>query len=102
METKYYVFLYSPGPNWLEAKPITEQPLANHFRYMSQLETERKLILGGGFLDNSGAMGVLRVASLAEAQEIVENDPAVRDGVVTVEVRPWCVTVAGQVERSDD
>lgn len=100
METEYYVFLHSPGPNWLDGKPITAQPLGGHFEYMDQLEAEKKLILGGGFTDHSGAMGVLRVSRLGEAREIVDNDPAVKDGIVTAEVHPWYVTVAGQVELS--
>jgi len=82
MQTKYYVFLHVPGPNWLSGKPITEQPLAGHFQYMTQLESERKLVLGGGFLDGSGAMGVLVADSQAEAESIVINDPAVREQAV--------------------
>lgn len=101
METEYYVFLHSPGPNWLDGEPITAQPLAGHFEYMSQLEAEKKLVLGGGFTDNSGSMGVLQVSSLSVAQEIVDNDPAVKDSIVTAEVHAWYVTVAGQVKLSD-
>jgi len=100
MNTNYYVFLHVPGPNWLIGKPILEQPLARHFQYMTQLESERKLVLGGGFLDGSGAMGVLQVSSLAEARAIVENDPAVKEGVVTTQVHPWYVTVANPVKKS--
>ena len=100
MRTKYYVFLHRPGPNWLTDKPITEQPLASHFQYMTQLESERKLVLGGGFLDGSGAMGVLVADSQAEAENIVAHDPAVREQVVTSSVHPWYVTVAGAIEKS--
>jgi uncharacterized protein YciI len=102
MKTKYYVFLHTPGPNWLTDKPITEQPLANHFRHMSQLESEGKLVLGGGFLDGSGAMGVLIADSQSEAEHIVANDPAVKDQIVKATVHPWYVTVAGRVEISDE
>jgi len=101
MQTKYYVFLHRPGPNWLTDKPLTEQPLAGHFQYMAQLESERKLVLGGGFLDSSGAMGVLVANSQAEADSIVANDPAVREQIVTATVHPWYVTVAGRIETSD-
>jgi len=101
MQTNYYVFLHVPGPNWLTGKPITEQPLASHFRYMAQLESEGKLILGGGFLDGSGAMGVLVANSQAEAERIVANDPAVSEQVVMATVHPWYVTVAGRIEISE-
>lgn len=101
MQTKYYVFLYVPGPNWLPGKPISEQPLAGHFRYMTQLESQRKLVLGGGFLDGSGAMGVLVADSQAEAENLVTHDPAVRERIVTATVHPWYVTVAAALETSN-
>jgi len=100
METDYYVFIHSPGPKWLPGQPITKQPLAGHFQYMTRLEAEGKLILGGGFMDDSGAMGVLRVSGLQEAEAIVRNDPAVREGVVSTQVHPWYVTVAYPVQKS--
>lgn len=101
MKTKYYVFLHVPGPNWLTGKPITEQPLTNHFRYMTQLESEGKLVLGGGFLDGSGAMGVLIAKSQTEAENIIANDPAVNEQIVKVTVHPWYVTVANPIELSE-
>lgn len=100
METNYFVFLFSPGTNWLKDKPIEEQPLQDHFQYMTKLESEGTLILGGGFLDGTGAMGVLKVESLESAKEIVAKDPAVVDGLVTATVHPWFVTVGGSVEKS--
>jgi uncharacterized protein YciI len=100
METNYYAFIYTPGTNWLVNQPITKQPLAGHFQYMSRLEAEGKLILGGGFTDGSGAMGVLQVSSLEEACGIIENDPAVKEGIVIAQTHPWYVTVAGQIKRS--
>jgi uncharacterized protein len=100
METNYYAFIHSPGPNWLTDQPITKQPLTGHFQYMSRLEAEGKLILGGGFTDGSGAMGVLQVSNLEEACEIIENDPAVKDGIVTAQIHPWYVTVVGQIKKS--
>lgn len=99
METNYYAFIYSPGSNWLANRPILEQPLSGHFQYMSRLEAEGKLILGGGFTDGSGAMGVLQVSSLEEACEIIENDPAVKENVVTAQIHPWYVTVAGEIKK---
>lgn len=100
MQTKYYVFIHKPGPNWLSGKPITEQRLAGHFQYMTQLETNGKLVLGGGFLDGSGAMGVLIADSQAEAESIARNDPAAREQIVMVTVHPWFVTVGGSIETS--
>ena len=101
MHTDYFVFLHRPGPNWLEGKPITEQPLAQTFDYMDALETSGRLVLGGGFLDGAGAMGVLKVGNLGEAQSLIEKDPAVKTGIVLAEVHPWFVTVGGEVMISE-
>jgi uncharacterized protein len=100
MNTNYFVFIYKPGPNWLPDKPITEQPLAGHFHYMSQLETEGQLVVGGGFVDGSGAMGVVRMSNLAAAETLIANDPVVKDDIVTATVHPWFVTVAGTIEKN--
>ena len=98
MPNEYFVFLYVPGPGWLSHKPITEQPLSEHFAYMERLTGEGILVLGGPFKDDQGAIGVLEVANLAEAREVIDNDPAVRDGIFQAEVHPWHPAVPGQVE----
>ncbi len=100
MQSRYFVFLYRPGPQWLPGKPITEQPLDGHFRYMTQLEADGILVLGGGFLDDSGAMGVLIAPSQHEAEGLVADDPAVRGQVVTATVHPWFITVARPITAS--
>lgn len=100
MKTDYYVFIYLPGPNWLTNQPITKQPLAGHFQYMNRLEAEEKLVLGGGFTDNSGAMGMLLASGLKEAREIIENDPAIKEGIVIAQIHPYYVTVAGKIQKS--
>jgi uncharacterized protein YciI len=100
METDYHVFIHRPGPNWLTDRPITEQPLEGHFGHMTRLEEQGILVLGGGFLDGAGAMGVIRTDSLTEAETIVASDPAVRDGIVTAEVHPWFVTMGGSISPS--
>ncbi len=101
MQTNYYAFIYSPGAGWLPGQPLSKQPLTAHFEYMSRFEAAGKLVLGGGFLDGRGALGVLQVSSLAEAQTIVENDPAVKSGLVMAEVHPWFVTVARPIQKGD-
>lgn len=100
MDTNYYVFIHRPGPNWISGKPITAQPLSDHFDYMTDLESKGLLVLGGGFLDSSGAMGILNVQSREAAEHIVLEDPAVRDGVVSAEVHPMVVTVSHKIDVS--
>jgi len=64
---------------------------------MSRLQKEGILILGGGFLDNTGAMGIFLSEEIKHAQDIVSADPVVRDKIVTATVHPYVVTVLGCV-----
>ncbi len=100
MKTEFYVFIHRPGPKWVQGKSVKEQPLSGHFEYMTKLENDNKFVLGGGFIDNSGAMGVLRASNIAEAEEMVKSDPAVVDGIVETEVHPYFVTVVGNITTS--
>lgn len=100
LTTNYFVFIHEPGPNWLPDTPVLEQPLAGHFQYMTELADSGQLVLGGGFLDGAGAMGVLQAATLDEAKQLVAKDSAVQDEIVVARVHPWFVTVAGRIERS--
>jgi uncharacterized protein YciI len=98
METEYFVFIHRPGPAWIPDAPVLDQPLEGHFAYMTGLEESGILVLGGGFLDGAGAMGILRCPSLGEAHAIALRDPAVVDRVVLTEVHPWFPTVGGSIE----
>lgn len=102
MKAKYFVFIHRPGKNWRQDQPLEQQPLSAHFQYMTALQRTGKLVLGGGFTDGAGALGVIKVSSLQEAQRLVADDPAVKDGLVVSEVHPWFVTVAGNIEHSRD
>jgi uncharacterized protein YciI len=99
-QPKYFVFNYFPDTNWVNGKPITEQPLSKHFAYMKKLATEGILVLGGPFKDNSGAFGIIEASDLETANRIIYQDPAVIEKVVRVEVREWSSAVVGCVEKS--
>jgi len=43
----------------------------------------------GPFLDNQGGLGILDVASVAQALEILAHDPAVLAKVLQPHVHPW-------------
>jgi uncharacterized protein YciI len=67
--------------------------LADHLQYMIDIERQGKM-LGSGPLDfgrSSDGMTVLRVDSEAEAREIAQNDPFVKNGVRSYTIREWLV-----------
>ncbi|MGP4000694.1 YciI family protein [Streptomyces sp. 8N706] len=85
----HHVVLYSPGPNWIEGKPLFEQPLQGHAEHNAELEAQGLLTLSGPFLDRDAGMSVLAVSDTAEANKIVRKDPAVKDGIFVAEVVPF-------------
>ncbi len=87
-----FVVIYTPGPAWQTGKPGREQPFfREHVRYMQQVFADKRLIMGGPFLDIQGALGIFDVASVAQADEIVAHDPAVLAKIFQPHVHPWHV-----------
>ena len=96
--TIYYVFLLRKGPTWSpdstpEISALQEQHLAN----MRRLGEMGKLVLNGPLWDSlatSGeirGIGVLKTASLSEAQELLSTDPMVKVGRLIFELHVWMV-----------
>jgi uncharacterized protein YciI len=88
-----FVVIYTPGPAWLPGKSVSEQPFyREHGRFMQQLFfADKRLIMGGPFLDNQGGLGILDVANEAQALEILARDPAVLAQFLEAHVHPWHV-----------
>jgi uncharacterized protein YciI len=96
--TIYYVFLLRKGPTWTadetpEIAALQEAHLAN----LRRLGEMGKLVLNGPLLDSfatSGeirGIGVLKAASLAEAQELISTDPMVKVDRLIFELHAWMV-----------
>jgi uncharacterized protein YciI len=86
----YFVLFHTPGPHWDEGKPFDEQPgIMDHVKYMGGFFAKGELVMGGPFLDNSGGMMVFAIATIEQARAIASDDPAVKAGLLTVNVKPW-------------
>ena len=93
MARYYMVFLRRSGkplPPAAEARKIME----GHMDNIRRLAGERKLLLAGPFMDQSGpgslaGIFILATASAEEAQKLVDSDPAVAAGRFTFEIVPW-------------
>jgi uncharacterized protein YndB with AHSA1/START domain len=69
-----------------------------------KLHQEEKLLAGGPFLDSSGGMMVpVDGTSLEEIKNFAKADPAVKNGLLTLEIKPWMVAMEKEVaEKSED
>jgi len=84
-----YLCIYRPGANWLPGKPLSEQPLREHGRYMLDLYRRGIMRLAGRFADDSGGAMLFGAEDDASAQAIVAADPAVVAQTFTYELRQW-------------
>ena len=84
-----YLVVYRPGPRWLPGKPLEEQPLREHGRYMLDLYKRGVMRLAGRFADGSGGAMLIGADDHASAQAIVAADPAVVAETFTYELRQW-------------
>lgn len=84
-----YLLLYRPGPSWVPGKPVTEQPLKEHGKYMLHLYVKGTLKFAGPLLDDAGGAVVFEAENDEEAKAIVAADPAVVSQVFVSELHPW-------------
>lgn len=84
-----FLVIYRPGPAYDPSKPVREQALGGHGKYLLNLYKSGDMKFAGPFTDNWGGGVVLSVANIEAAEEIAKNDPAVLSGVFVWEIHPW-------------
>jgi uncharacterized protein YciI len=91
-----FVILHRPGSAWERGVDFREQPgVRDHVEHYRQIHEKGLLQMGGPFLtpDSGGMMIPVAGISEEEARRMAESDPAVRAGLLEVEVRPWTVAM---------
>jgi len=89
-----YVVFHRPGPKWLPGKTLFDQPgVMEHIGHYRQLLEAGKLALGGPHMDGGGGGMMIPAAGIGEDEirTFAGEDPAVKSGVLTFEVRPWLI-----------
>jgi uncharacterized protein len=91
---KNYVFvILKTGPNDDKFKGKERDDIfAAHLANIGRLADEGKLALAGPFGKNDRAyrgLFIFNVATVEEAQKLVETDPTVKAGVLIAELTPW-------------
>lgn len=82
--------------NWTK---VEDQIVERHFNSLQSLQKDGRLILAGRTLnDDSDSFGIviLKVESEDEARILMENDPAVKEGIMTAKLYPYSVALISQ------
>ncbi len=90
-----FVVFHKPGPEWRQGVDFREQPgVQEHVQHYIKFYKKGKLAVGGPFLDHSGGMMIpTSDVSLEEMKTFADTDPAVKSGLLIVEIKPWMMAM---------
>lgn len=94
MQDIRHVVFHRPGPAWVPGKSLFEQAgVREHVEHYRQWLVTGRLAMGGPFLDGGGGGMMIPAAGTPEDEiwRFAAEDPAVRSGLLVVEVRPWMI-----------
>ena len=107
-EVTQYLYRIQPArPAMLPEGPTPEEAeiVAQHFAYLQDLTERGILILAGRTLntdESSFGIVILYAESKDAAREIVDNDPAVKGGVMRAELFPYRVALMASPETKTE
>lgn len=105
-DTSHYLYLIRPTrPAMLADGPTTEEGeiVARHVAYLKELAERGVVVMAGRTIgqvdeqDVANPYGIIIVQAHLEehARAVMENDPAVKEGVMTAELTPFRLALLG-------
>ena len=88
---KYVVAFLKKGPNRSQDSATAAELQRAHLENIERLVNMGKLVVAGPFTDDGELRGIyiFNVATVEEAQQLTETDPAVKAGRLAMELHPW-------------
>jgi uncharacterized protein len=89
---KKYVFAFLKSGKTIISDKTEEQKIQiAHLRNIQRLAADGKLVIAGPFMDNQELRGIFifNLATIEEAKQLIETDPAIKAGVLVMELHPW-------------
>jgi uncharacterized protein YciI len=89
---KQYVMAFlKKGPHRSQDSTKRAEIQKAHLENIMKLAAEGKLIMAGPFLDDKDIRGIFifNVGNIEEAKKLTESDPAIKAGVLSMELHPW-------------
>jgi len=92
--------MLTDGPTEREA-----QIVGDHFAYLSELAEQGTVLMAGRTLtsdEHAFGIAILVAATIAEAEAIMNNDPAVKHAVMQAELFPYRVALWSTSSQADE
>lgn len=87
---QFVYLIKSSRNNFLQTMtPEEEAVMGEHFNYLKDMLERKQLIMAGPCLDGAFGIVVFESESLESANEFMQNDPAVKNGVMSGELHPY-------------
>ncbi len=67
--------------------PLNPEVVQHHVDYLKKQDASGRLVLCGPFTDYNGGMVIYKAASFEEAADLANNDPFIKEGYKTFELR---------------
>jgi|SRR5690625_4974398 len=85
-----YLILLSPSINWREGIALHNQPFMPEYAVYVQTEYNKgNIVLAGPFGGSSGGAIVIDAEKEEDVITFAENDPAVKNGIFSYEIKQW-------------
>jgi uncharacterized protein YciI len=89
---QFQMAIIKKGPQW-ESTTTEERTaiLQQHLRYSVSLLSSGREVIAGPFSEGTDVFGIfiLRATTIAEAKSWIDDDPAVKAGLMVPEIHPW-------------
>lgn len=79
-------------PRMVPGRALNPDVMDLHAAHLSELDRSGRLLSAGPIPELPGGLIALRVASLADAKAVAEEDPLVRGGYQTYELGTWLMS----------
>ena len=99
-----YVYLLRPVTRGIldHMNPEREALMDQHFTRLQQILSSGRLLLAGPCEDEAFGLVVFRAQSMDDAQRFMNDDPAVRSGLMTAELHPFRVSLLGTSASNEE
>ena len=93
-----FVYLIRPAREGFKTEPTAEEMdlMGKHFAYLKQALDRGQLVLAGPCVDRSLGIAVFRADDRAAAEKFMNEDPAIKSGVMKAELKEFRAALLGK------